>query len=393
MLGEIGGFRKGANIPKRLLSAEGIKCVLYGEIYTKYDDVVLEFDSTISLEAAIEAKPLSKGDILFAGSGETAEDIGKCIAYMGDELAYAGGDLIILTPEAGDSRFFGYMLNTPIVARQKSAKGQGSSVFHIYSYNLKTILVPFPPLPEQRAIAKVLSDVDAQIAALEALIAKKRAIMQGAMQELLTGRRRLPDFSGEWEVKKLWEIGSFFKGGNIPKKALQDQGLPCVLYGEIYTAYDAIAEELHSRISPELASRSVSIQRGDILFAGSGETAEEIGKCFAYLGHETGYAGGDLIALRPYDADSAFLAFLLNSPMVAEQKARLGQGSSVVHIYIGNLRSVEVRIPKADEQSAIGSILLDMRHDIRQFEASLGKSSLLKQGLMQELLTGKTRLI
>jgi type I restriction enzyme S subunit len=258
----------------------------------------------------------------------------------------------------------------------------------------KQIPVPLPPtLEEQRAIAEVLSDVDALIAALDRLIAKKRAIKQGAMQQLLTGQTRLPGFSGPWEVKELGEIGTLKKGRNIPKNQLSTQGKPCVLYGEIYTKYDRVVKELVSFIPEEVAEQSTTIKSGDVLFAGSGETAEEIGKCFAYIGDKEAYAGGDLIILSPTEDDSRFLGYQLNSPTVSRQKANLGQGVSVVHIYASGLATIKVPLPPLPEQRAIAAVLSDMDAEIAALEARREKTRALKQGMMQELLTGKTRLV
>ncbi len=257
----------------------------------------------------------------------------------------------------------------------------------------KQILIPLPPtVQEQQAIAAALSHVDALISALDKLIAKKCGIKQAAMQQLLTGKKRLPGFSGEWKVKKLGEIGLLKKGRNIPKNQLSTQGEPCVLYGEIYTRYDCVVKELVSFIPKDVAEQSTVIKPGDILFAGSGETAEEIGKCFAYIGAENAYAGGDLIILSPKEDDSVFLGYQLNSPMICKQKANLGQGSSVVHIYVSGLATVRVPLPPLPEQQAIAAILSDMDAEIAALERKRDKTRALKQGMMQELLTGRIRL-
>ena len=271
--------------------------------------------------------------------------------------------------------------------------GQTGSQNNLNSTLVRELSVALPPLSEQRAIAEVLSDVDALIAALERLIAKKRAIKRGAMQQLLTGKTRLPGFKEDWEVKKLEEIGTIKKGRHISKRQLSTQGKPCVLYGEIYTRYDYVADELVSFIPKEVAERATVIESGDILFAGSGETAEEIGKCFAYVGNKKAYAGGDLIVLSPTEGDSTFLGYQLNSATVREQKANLGQGVSVVHIYGSNLASIRVPFPSLPEQHAIATVLSDMDAEIAALEARRDKTRALKQGMMQQLLTGRIRLV
>lgn len=129
---------------------------------------------------------------MFAGSGETKAEIGKCAAFIDDFEAYAGGDIVILRPDNMISLFLGYYLNTMPINRQKASKGQGDAVVHIGATALGNIDIVIPSLSEQTEIAAVLSDMDEEINALEDRLEKARQIKQGMMQELLTGRIRLP---------------------------------------------------------------------------------------------------------------------------------------------------------------------------------------------------------
>ena len=253
--------------------------------------------------------------------------------------------------------------------------------------------IPIPPLDEQRAIAEALSDVDRLLAALEALIAKKRAVKQAAMQQLLTGKSRLPGFSGAWETKRLEDLGSFSKGRGIKREDVSDAGLPCIRYGELYTRYKDYILNPVSRIPPAVALEALPIKKGDLLFAGSGETAEEIGICAAYLGEEPAYAGGDVITLTPSGQNSIYLGHLMNHPIVATQKARMGQGDAVVHISASNLAQVSIELPPLTEQTAIATILSDMDAEIAALERRRDKTRAVKQSMMQQLLTGRVRLI
>jgi len=262
------------------------------------------------------------------------------------------------------------------------------------NYNqIRSFSVPLPPLPEQRAIAAALSDADGLIGALDALIAKKRAIKQAAMQQLLTGKKRLPGFEGEWETKRLGEIGAFSKGRGIKRDDVTDDGLPCIRYGELYTRYHNYVITPVSRIPPAVARTALPIQTGDLLFAGSGETAEEIGRCAAYIGNEQTYAGGDTIVLTPSGQDSMYLGHLMNHPLVATQKARFAQGDAIVHISARNLAQVEIVLPPIEEQRAIAAVLSDMDAEIAALERRREKAEQIKQGMIQQLLTGKVRLV
>lgn len=258
---------------------------------------------------------------------------------------------------------------------------------------IRSIEFECPEPKEQRAIAGVLSDVDALIESLDTLIAKKRDLKQATMQQLLTGKKRLSGFSGKWSDTTVANLGKLKKGGGIPKSAVTTNGLPCILYGEIYTRYGEITEKLQSRIPSEVAAGAVPLRQGDVVFAGSGETLEDIGKCVAYVGERPAFAGGDTLILRPSGHNSSFLGYLLNSNWVNQQKASRGQGSSVVHLYGRDLKTIEFTIPEKEEQTAIAHVISDMDAEIDALIARRDKTKLLKTGLMQELLSGRRRLV
>lgn len=251
---------------------------------------------------------------------------------------------------------------------------------------------PVPPLLEQRAIATALSDMDALISGLDQLIAKKRDIKQAIMQQLLTGKQRLPGFNGEWEVKRLGEIGKFLKGSGVRRDQSLSGDLPCIRYGEIYTAHNDYIREFKSYISVSVSEDATLIECGDIMFAGSGETKEDIGKCVALIDDIEAYAGGDIVILRPKNVDSLFLGYALNTPRIRRQKTNLGQGDAVVHISANALATIEILIPDQAEQSAIANVLADMDNELANLETHRSKIRQIKLGAMQQLLSGKIRL-
>ena len=212
-------------------------------------------------------------------------------------------------------------------------------------------------------------------------------------QQLLSGKKRLPGFTGKWETKRLGELGTFLKGSGVTKSQTLSGTLPCVRYGELYTRHNDYIRDYYSWISKEVAQTATRLVRGDILFAGSGETKEEIGKCAAFLDEREAYAGGDIVILRTRDANPLYLGYYLNTAPVARQKASRGQGDAVVHISAAALSAIEVTIPKPAEQAAIAAILSDMDTEITALEAKLAKARQIKQGMMQELLTERTRLV
>ena len=291
-----------------------------------------------------------------------------------------------------NGRYFFYVFSTSFYERIMSMTAK-SSVDSVRMEMIAGMTIPIPRIEEQRAISEALSDVDGVLKALDALIAKKRAIKQATMQRLLTGRIRLPGFTGEWQTTSLERIGIFFKGRGIKREDVSSEGYPSVRYGELYTRYEDYVSDLQARIPRDVASRSFPIRTGDLLFAGSGETADEIGRCAAYLGRSLAYAGGDIIILRPNRQNSIYLGCLMNLPIVVIQKARMAQGDAVVHISASNLRKVQIDLPPVPEQDAITTTLTDMNTELATLQRRRKKILTIKQGMVQQLLTGRMRLV
>jgi type I restriction enzyme S subunit len=336
---------------------------------------------------------IEHGQLLFAWSGSRGTSFGPHI-WNGDRALLNYHTWKIATDKAKiNEDYFFHALKNLTSFIEDNAHG-ASALVHTQKREMEHFHVLVPTnAEEQRAIAAALSDADSLIASLDALIAKKRDIKQAAMQQLLTGKTRLPGFSHIWICKTLGELGSFSKGKGIRRDEVQTDGHPCIRYGEIYTHHNDHIRQFYSFISPEVARTSKPIKKGDLLFTGSGETAEDIGRCVAFLGEEKAYAGGDIVILSTDGCDSKFLGYLMNHSNVAEQKARMAQGDAVVHISATNLGRVQVSLPDRCEQEAIGNVLWDMDAEIQGLEDRRDKTAALKQGMMQELLTGRIRLV
>src|SRR5699024_10979878 len=141
------------------------------------------------------------------------------VAFVRDIEAYAGGDIVIFSPRDSHSEFLGYALNAPAVVRQKTSNAQGDAVVHISARALSSVRVALPPASEQRAIANALSDVDALLDALDRQIAKQRDLKQAAMQQLLTGRTRLPGFRAQWSSAEFGSLATIRNAKITPEAA------------------------------------------------------------------------------------------------------------------------------------------------------------------------------
>ncbi len=395
-LKELGSFSKGRGIKRDDVTDEGVPCIRYGELYTQYQDYILKVASRIPPDVAETALPIKTGDLLFAGSGETAEEIGRCAAYLGEEQAYAGGDVIVLTPSGQNPIFLGHLMNSPIVAAQKARLGQGDAVVHIYINNLAQVQIELPPITEQRAIAEALSDVDGLINALDALIAKKRAIKQATMQQLLTGRTRLPGFSGEWETVKMGQIGSIYGGLSGKNKSDFEGG------NARYVTFLGVLENVtldirHTeRVHVRNGESQNSVMEGDLLFNASSETPGDLA-IGAVMGEqlENLYLNSFCFGFRIHDKNKympLFFAYYFRGSVGREIMNALAQGATRYNMSKSQFRDLELSIPSGKEQRAIAAVLSDMDAEITALEQRRDKTIAIKQGMMQQLLTGKVRL-
>jgi type I restriction enzyme S subunit len=269
----------------------------------------------------------------------------------------------------------------------------GSTQVHITNTAFKRAQIPLPPFAEQEAIATALSDVDALLTALDTLIAKKRLIKQGAMQELLTGKKRLPGFSAEWEDKKLGDFTEIFKGNGLSKGKIVENGKrKCILYGELFTSYKRIITEV---LRSTDAEDGVLSMKGDVLMPGSTTTTGiDLAIASALMLPDVAL-GGDVNIIRGKKKSQYSPEFLANYITYVSRNsvAEIAQGITIYHLYGKDLKRLFVKLPKIEEQLAITEILSDLDAEIAALEQKREKTRLLKQGMMQELLTGRIRLM
>jgi type I restriction enzyme S subunit len=252
--------------------------------------------------------------------------------------------------------------------------------------------MPCLPIEEQRAIAIALIDVDACISKLDRLITKRRNIKQAAMQELLTGKRRLPGFEGEWEAKRLGEIGEIRSGGTPSTSQPQfwDGDLPWCTPTDITALH---GHKYLTRTAREISTAGLQSSSAEVIPPHSliMTSRATIGECAINLIPVTTSQGFKNII--PYkDADVEFLYYLMTTQK--HGLIALCGGSTFLEIGKQQLSAYEIRLPKdRSEQAAIAATLSLMDAELIALENRHNKAGLLKQGMMQELLTGRIRLV
>lgn len=291
------------------------------------------------------------------------------------------------SPTTTDSTYLLYSLQSVPVKESLLRKIGGSTVGHAKVDDIRFLQIPLPPLPEQRAIAAVLSDVDDLINGLDQLIAKKRDIKQAAMQQLLTGQTRLPGFSGEWEAKRLDEIFSISAGKS--KSAY-------VVAGGRYWVVDMGSVSIDGRL---IVSKATNYS-GDFLSVGDLVMPKDdiggggiIGKV-GYIDANDSYVLGDHVyRLTANLGHPLFLSYVINGYRTNTELRKKVIGSAQLGLGRKSINEQEVPFPPHDEQTAIAAVLSDIDADIALLEQRRKKIRALKQGMMQELLTGRIRLI
>ena len=331
--------------------------------------------------------------------GYVSEDVQKP-AYINQHIALVRFDSSNTAP-----KFVSYFLASERPQKLFRALTDSGAKAGMSLQTVKKVHLALPPTKaEQEAIAEALSDADALIEALEQLIAKKRHLKQGAMQELLTGKKRLPGFSAKWEVKALGDLFNFSGGFSASRDQLSNDGHCYLHYGDIHksskTYIDVRAE--HQDI-PKLdmplkrISSGSLLNDGDVVFVDASEDDEGTSKHVVVVNKDnTPYISGlhTIVAKsKTDDMDKLYKRYCFQTSEIKRQFYFFAVGTKVAGISKTNIAKVTLSVPPVLEQTAIATILSDMDTEIAALETQLAKTRSLKQGMMHNLLTGKIRLI
>ena len=350
---------------------------------------------------------LKEGDIVLARTGAS---VGKSYLYNKADgpLVYAGF-LIKIQPDKNKlvSGFLSQFLQTERYWNWVTVNSMRSGQPGINGNEYGGLLVPCPSIKEQAAIANALSNVDALLSELEKLIAKKQAIKTATMQQLLTGRTRLPQFAhhpdgskkgykqselGEipedWEVVEFSAVVEKIVGGGTPSRsnpAYWGNDIPWVTVKDFATFSPFTAQEKITKLGLQNSSSNL-ISSGTLITS----TRMALGKAVIYKVDVA--INQDLKAIfTSRNLETSFLCFWFENN--AQKIEELGSGSTVKGLSLTDLRKIPFLLQSMEEQAAIATILADMDEEIQALEHRLTKTRQIKQGMMQELLTGKTRLI
>ena len=314
-------------------------------------------------------KPLGDRSILMSINGT----IGN-LALFNDEPVMLGKSVAFLNVSPRVSKNFIYhSLRAPKVKQQFFGGLTGSTIGNLGLATIRGTKIPLPPSEdEQRAIAEALSDVDGLLGGLDRLIAKKRDLKQAAMQQLLTGQTRLPGFHGEWEVKRLGDVASVSKGTQLHSSETDDGGK---------------FAHLNGGITPSSYTHKSNTDGNTIAISEGGNSCG-----FVQFMTEPYWCGGHCYSVIPNSVDNHFLYHALKGQQSAIMGLRVGSG--LPNVQKTGLLDFKVALPATlPEQTAIAEVLTEVDGELAVLEQRREKTRSLKQAMMQELLTGRTRLV
>ena len=397
-LGELGRFKNGINKGKQDFG-HGSPLVNLMDVFGVASISEVEGLGLVNSSAEERSQyDLLTGDVIFVRSSVKPEGVGLTTLVRRDLRDAVFSGFLIRFREQGTliHEFKEFCFAERGFRTRLLANSTISANTNINQVALKAIPLLFPRShDEQKAIAAALSDVDALLGALDRLIAKKRDLKQAAMQQLLTGQTRLPGFSGKWETKRLGQLFEITSSKRVFQSEWRSEGVPFYRARELAVLGDTgrVDNELFIAESQYEAIRAAHgvPAAGDMLVTGVGT----LGKVYVVADDRKFYfKDGNIIWFRIGGRVSAeFLRQLYRTELITKQISDGSAGTTVGTYTITGAKKTEIPVPPLAEQYAIAAALADMDVELTALEQRRDKTRLLKQGMMQELLTGRTRLV
>lgn len=393
-LGELFEFKNGINAGKESYG-KGVKFINVMEVI--YHDYILPEMIPGTVQISDEQKELylvKDGDVLFNRTSETVEEIGLSAVFNGNKEVVFGGFVIRGRPIVSeiDNLFKRYCLRSTIVRNQIIKGGQGAVRTNIGQGDLSQIKIPLPPLPEQKAIAQVLSTADAAIHTTEKLIVQKELRKKWLMQQLLTGKKRLKGFGGEWKEKKLSDLFD-----RVTRK--NTEGNTTVVTISAQRGFVRQTDFFNKNIASEVTDNYFLVERGEFCYNKS---------------YSNGYPWGATKRLNDFEkavVTTLYICFGVKdekktNPEYFEQYFGAnhldkgltkiahegGRAHGLLNVTPSDFFSLKVTVPSYEEQTAIAQVLQAADKEISLLKVKAEKLKEQKKGLMQVLLTGKKRL-
>lgn len=382
-LGEVCSFFSGFAFKSSLFKNEGMPIIRISDIQNnELDDRNVVYFNPDDYKQDLTKYIVYPGEILIAMSGGTTGKIGKNNTnkqfYLNQRVgAFRENKSII------EHDYLYYYLYTKSEESLRIAAGAAQP--NLSTAQIKDYIIPVPPLSEQQRIVTYLDSSFSKIDELKENVAKELSDAKALFQAEL---KKCMEKKEGWEEKKLGEIAiDMYRGSGIKRDQVTAEGISCVRYGEIYTTYNYAFDKCVSHTEESLISPKKYFEHGDILFAITGESVEEIGKSIAYLGNEKCLAGGDIIVMK-HEQNPKFISYALSTPDAIRQKGLGKTKLKVVHTNAPSLKAVSIPLPPLETQHQIVTHLDTLSQKIQELEKNyntiLAECDALKQAILRE---------
>lgn len=285
-----------------------------------------------------------KGDILISCSGT----IGRIVVFDGEPAYFQDSNIVWLEHDGTKvtNEYLKY-----VYATQPWKISTGGTIARLYNDNILDTKIAVPPLEVQDEIVHVLDDFMLLSAELSAELKARQKQYEYYRDELLTFKNE------KYEYMTLGEIATdMYRGNGIKRTDVTETGIPCVRYGEIYTSYNVTFKECISHTDESIISSKKYFEHGDVLFAITGESVDEIGKSIVYLGNNKCLAGGDMVVMK-HNQNPKYMAYVLSTTQAQMQKSKGKVKSKVVHSSVPDLKEISIPIPPLEVQEKVANML------------------------------------
>lgn len=383
-----------------------VRNIHYGDILTKFPEVLdcsedeIPFVNDLSLLSS-STQLLQDGDIVVADTAED-ETVGKVIEVqnLGDSKLVAGLHTIPCRVKKGDFApgWLGYYMNSDLFHNQILPYITGIKVSSISKGAISETLILVPPFDEQEKIVQSLNKIQLLMTAETKVVNKIKLVKNGCLSKMFPQKDdtvpeiRLPGFTEAWEQRKVSEYANFFTGNGLNWNDISDDGeQECILYGNLYTDYGMITENIVYRTNTEIKNPVYS-EYGDVLIPASDTTPTGLARATS-LEKSGVLLGGDINIIRPNEGiNGSCLSLALNANR--KELIRLIKGTTVRHIHNSEIKDIVICLPKLEtEQVRVSSYFKQLDHLITLHQRKCDKYSSIKKGMMSDLLTGKIRLV
>ena len=350
-----------------------------GEVCQKYIYETEMFITQKGLESS-SAKYYPINTVVVAMYGATAAQVGILKIEATSNQAVCG-----IIP---NSKFLPEFLYYFFCYRKEflASQAQGGAQPNISQVKIKNLEVPVPSFSEQQSIVVYLDSAFAKIDAMKANAEKRlneaKALFQASLKEMLEPKEG-------WEDKALKDFATdMYRGSGVKRDQVTEDGISCVRYGEIYTKYNYHFNECDSHTLEEYVNSPKYFEYGDILFAITGESVEEIGKSIAYTGKDKCIAGGDIVVMK-HNYEPRYISYALSTPSAIKQKGRGKTKLKVVHTNIPSLKEIIIPIAPVNEQIIIADTLDSLKSKVDRLQENYEKISqecdALKQAILRQV--------